>query len=524
MSTRAVPAAVPAAVPTRGRAACSCPLPLPCECSYAGLLRARVRALTAGEPLLRNGHVLTASSLLTAAFGAVFWMLATRWYGSEFVGLSYAVLTAVVLISEIGQLDLADVLIRFLPAVGRGARSLLIRCYLIATAAALLVGGLFLVLVPAIAPDLDFLRSPPVAVSFLAMTAGYTLFALQDGALTGLRRPGWVLGENALFAVVKIVLLAVLAGWALRAGILVSWAGALLAALLTANVLLFRRILPARASASDRTAARAADGAAGRDSATAAPRLARYATADYLGALLRLTAATVVPLVVLDTLGPDQIAYYSLAWVIAYTFYLVALNLGSSLIVEAAGAPGRLGEHGRRVLRHAGVLVAAGVLVTVVAAPWVLSLFGAEYAEHGTALLRLLALSALPHLVLSIAVDAARARRRLVPIVALQGVYCVLVLGLTVWLLPPFGLVGVGLAWLIAATVLAVPLLCTLPRWLPAGATTAAETPTTAAPADGVRTTERSTAGRSTAAVPTTTVRTTGLPPTADPTTERRRP
>ncbi|MEU8919820.1 hypothetical protein AB0D10_02645 [Kitasatospora sp. NPDC048545] len=449
MSARAVPAVVPAG----GRPACSCPLPLPCECSYPALVRARLRAATAGEPLLRNGHVLTASSVLTAGFGAVFWMLATRWYGAEFVGLSYAVLTAAALISEIGQLNLADVLIRFVPAAGPGTRTLLIRCYLIATAANVVVGSLFLVLVPVVAPDLGFLRSPPVALAFLAMTAGYTLFVLQDGALTGLRRPGWVLGENALFAVVKIVLLAGLAGWALHAGILISWAGALLVALVTANTLLFRRILPARAP--------------GRSAASAVPRLARYATADYLGALLRLTAATVVPLVVLDTLGPEQIAYYSLAWVIAYTFYLVALNMGSSLIVESAGAPGRLAEHGRRVLRHAGALVAAGVLVTVVAAPWLLSLFGSGYAEHGTALLRLLALSAVPHLVLSVAVDTARARQRLGPIIALQGAYCVLVLGLTVWLLPLFGLVGVGLAWLIAATVLAVPLLCALPRWLP---------------------------------------------------------
>ncbi|MFJ8621736.1 lipopolysaccharide biosynthesis protein [Kitasatospora sp. NPDC093550] len=496
-----------ATAPARGRP-CSCPLPLPCECSYATLLRARLRAATAGEPLLRNGHVLTASSILTAGFGAVFWMLATRWYGAQYVGLAYAVLSAAMLLSEVGQLNLADVLVRFLPTAGRRTRGLLVRCYLVATAADVLVGAVFIGLVPVVAPGLGFLRSPPAAVAFVALTAGYTLFVLQDGALTGLRRPGWVLGENALFAAVKLVLLAALAGWALHTGIVLAWSGALLVALVVANLLLFRRLLPAvtapqvtapqvtapqvtgpqvtgpQAAVPQVTGPRVtgppapggtggtggtsgSEGPGGGTGSPEVPRLARYATADYLGALLRLAAATVVPLYVLDTLGPEQSAYYSLPWVIAYTFHLIALNMGSSLIVEAARAPGRLAEHGLRVLRHTGALVAAGVLVTVVAAPWLLSRFGAEYADHGTAVLRLLALAALPNLLVSLAVDAARARQRLGLIVGLQGVYCALVLGLTAWLLPRLGLVGAGLAWLIAATAVAVPLLCTLPRWLP---------------------------------------------------------
>ncbi|MEU9040151.1 MULTISPECIES: hypothetical protein [unclassified Kitasatospora] len=472
VTSTAAPTLTYATAPDRGSRPCSCPLPLPCECSYATLLRARLRAATAGEPLLRNGHVLTASSIVTAGLGAVFWMLATRWYGAQYVGLGYAVLSAATLLSEVGQLNLADVLVRFLPAAGRRTRGLLIRCYLVATAADIVVGGVFIGLVPVIAPGLGFLRSPAPAVAFVAMTAGYTLFVLQDGALTGLRRPGWVLGENALFAAVKIVLLAALAGWALHVGIVLAWAGALLVALAVANLLLFRRLLPGVTGRDGSAGSASPGGSGGSDGpdgpdGPAAPRLARYATADYVGALLRLAAATVVPLYVLNTLGPEQIAYYSLPWVIAYTFYLVALNMGSSLIVEAARAPGRLAEHGRRVLRHAGALIAAGVLVTVVAAPWLLSWFGDEYDDHGTAVLRLLALSALPNLLVSVAVDTARARQRLGLIIGLQGAYCALVLGLTAWLLPRFGLVGVGLAWLIAATVLAVPLLCTLPRWLP---------------------------------------------------------
>ncbi|WP_405020264.1 hypothetical protein OHV05_28745 [Kitasatospora sp. NBC_00070] len=436
-----------------GTADCGCPLPLPCQCSYPALLRARLRAAVPSEPLLHNGHVLTASSLLSAALGAFFWLLATAWYSPETVGRSYAALSAAALLSGVGQFNLGDVLMRFVPTAGPHTRLLLLRCYAVSSAASVLAAVAFLLLIPVLAPGLDFLRDPAVAVAFVAASAGYTLFVLQDGALTGLRRPGWVLGENTLFAVAKAVLLVGFALLALDSGILLAWSAALVVSLVVTNGYLFGRAVPAHAKA-DR------DG-------VPPPRLVRYAAADYVGALLRTAAYSLMPLLVLGRLGADQNAYFSLAWVIAYTCYLATLNMGSSLIVEAAHAPERLAEHGRRVLRHAGLLVGTGVLLLVVAAPWVLAAFGPDYAANGTTLLRLLALSALPNLVLGVAIDVCRARRAMGWVIGLQATLLVVVLALTVWLIPLYGLTGVGLAWLIAESLLALPLLVTLPRWLP---------------------------------------------------------
>ena len=466
MSEVSIRTAAPRRIPA---GACPCPLPLPCQCSYATLLRARARGLLSGDPLLRNGHVLTMSSLVTAALGMLFWILATRWYTADTVGRSYAALSAAALLSGIGQLNLGDVLVRFVPTAGRHTRRVVLRCYGLSTTTSAVAAVVFLVLIPSLAPALAFLRDPVVAGSFIAATVGYTLFVLQDGALTGLRRPHWVLAENSLFSVAKAVLLAAFAVWALNSGILLSWSAALLISLAVTNVFLFRRAVPAHQRA-DR------DG-------VPPPRMVRYAAADYLGSLFRLAAYSLVPLLVLGRLGAEQNAYFSLAWVIAYTFYLAALNMGSSLIVEAARDPSRLAEHGRRVLRNAGMLIGAGVIVTVAAAPWLLRLFGVDYAEHGTVLLRLLALSALPNLLVGVAIDVARAQRRMIRVMALQCGLCVLVLGLTLWLIPVMGLTGVGAAWLLAESVLALPLLLTLRRWLGASVKAAPATSVKAAPA-----------------------------------------
>ncbi|MFI6445774.1 lipopolysaccharide biosynthesis protein [Kitasatospora sp. NPDC050543] len=437
---------------------CACPEPLPCECSYLSLLRARVRSVRlrhGSEPLLRNGHLLAASAVLAAALGSVFWIFATRWYSAETVGLSYAAISAATLLSALGRFNLGDVLVRFLPAAGRHTRALLLRCYLVSAVFSTLAAGVFLLLVPWIAPGLGFLRTPLVACAFIGMTFGYSLFVLQDGALTGLRRPGWVLGENALFAAAKTVMLMLCAVLAIGSGILVSWSAALVVSIVVTNAVLFRHAVPAHQRA-DRTGAPAPE------------RVMRYAMADYLGNLSGIAAYSVVPLLVLNQLGAAQNAYYSLAWVIADTLYVAAFSMGSSLVVEAARAPERLGEHARRMLRHTVLLLVCAVAVVVVAAPWILSLFGAAYAANGTTVLRLMALSALPNVLLSVAIDVSRVRRALRWLISLQFAFAILVVVLVAVLLPLLGLPGVGLAWLLASSALGVPLLLTLPRWLPA--------------------------------------------------------
>ncbi|MFF1869012.1 hypothetical protein [Streptomyces sp. CB03911] len=439
---------------------CSCPQPLPCQCSYATLLKARVKAVRVtgrGEPLLRNGHILAASSLLAAGLGSMFWILATRSYSAETVGRSFAALAAASFLSTLGSLNLGDVLVRFVPTAGRHTRRLILRCYVTSAVFSALAAGAFLLLIPLIAPGLGYLREPVMAAAFMAATAGYALFVLQDGALTGLRRTGWVLGENALFAVAKSGLLALCAALAVGTGILVSWSVALVLAILLTNLVLFGRAMPARQGTDE----------SGRSDAAPPQRVARYATADYVGNLCSVATYSIVPLLVLNHLGAGQSAYYSLAFIIADTLYVAAFSMGHSLVVEGADAPERLVELARHMLRHSGLLLAGAVAVVVAAAPWILGLFGPDYASHGTTVLRLMVLAAVPNAVLSVAIQVARVRRSVTWMIGLRLAFAVVVISLAAGLLPLLGLTGVGLAWLAAECALAVPLLLTLRRWLP---------------------------------------------------------
>lgn len=410
-----------------------------------------IRRTLPGEPLLRNGHLLAVSSVVTCVLGAGYWALATRLYPPAAVGRNYSAISVMMLLAGIGQLNLTDILVRFVPAAGRRTRLLVGRAYLAGIAATTLLATGFVLLVPGPSADLGFLDDPLLGGCFIAASAGYGLFIMQDGVLTGLRRPDWVVLENGVFAVVKIGAVALPMLVAAASGILLSWVIGLGVAIAVTSTFLFAREIPRHTARARPTTDRPT---------------ARYILGDNLGALCWLAATTLPPLIVLEILGADQAAYFSLTWVIAYVLFLVSENMGSSLVVESSTEPGQLTRNCRRVLTHTGALLAAAVALLVAAAPGLLRLFGPGYAQHGTGLLRLLLLAALPNLVVTTAVSVSRARQRIGTVIAIFAAVCVTTLGLTVLLLPAVGIIGAGLAWLAAETLVALALLARPRAWL----------------------------------------------------------
>ena len=416
--------------------------------------------------LLRTGHLLTASSVATSGLGAAYWVFVARWYDPDEVGRGYAAVSAMMFLAGFGQLNLANTLVRFIPSAGSGTTRLIRRVYCVAATVTALLAGIFVVAVRGISPQLGFLRSPGAGAAFVLAAAAYAVFVVQDGALTGLVRADWVLLENAVFAVSKIVFMVGLAAFPVAEGIEASWYAALAVALLVTNWFLFTRAAPQRTR--QQTAATAPE---------PGPTLG-YLAADLLGSLFWLVATTLMPIEVLDRVGPTQSAYFSLAWMVAYTLFLLSANMGASLIVESGDDEAALAVNCRRVLCHSGRLLLVGVGAGSLAAPLLLRVFGPGYAGSAGWLLRLLLLSALPNLVVTCAVSACRARRRVWAAAAILACVCGGAIGCTVWLLPHVGITGVGYGWLIAESGVAAVLLLRRAWWM--GRVPAAAEPATA--------------------------------------------
>jgi len=407
-------------------------------------------------PLYRNAYALMANTAGNSVLGLLYWVLAARTFPDAAVGRGNALIALMMLVSTFTQLNWSGALIRFLPRAGRSAQRMLVTAYVMATALAAVAAAAVMAYCHfARAPEDPLYVSAGVAVWFVVSTMAWSVFNLQDAALTGLRSAVWVPLENGLYGLVKLVLLVVVARSSLSEGVFASWTVPVIALLVPVNLLLFRRILPRHASAQPDA-----------QQMPTRPVLARYMAGDYAAQAFTQLSSTFLAVLVVSLLGAAQGAYYLPAQTAFAAMGMLATAITSSLVVEAARDEGATHRLARAMLRRICVLVLPAGAFVALAAPWLLELFGSQYRAGATTVLQLMMLSLLPRVPVALYVTKCRLENRTGMLALLQGAQAALVVGGTAVFAPTAGLVAVG--WSVVAAEVVPALLVARPvaRWL----------------------------------------------------------
>ncbi|MEX2551608.1 MAG: glycosyltransferase, partial [Actinomycetota bacterium] len=391
--------------------------------------------------------------LFTSLLGILYWILAARLYSPTLVGASSALIATLLLASTVAQLNLGGALARFLPRAGSASKRLVLSAYAVSGSLAIVVALTAMPWIDRMAHEVDLKGAAGHLWLILAVVV-WSIFALQDHTLTGLRQSIWVPAENAAFGVLKIVLLTTLAATLPRLGILASWTLPMALMLLPVNILIFGQFLPRHMRQS-------------KDREALGPRkIGHFVAFDYAGSLLNLASSHLLPVLVAARIGAEANGYFYIAWVVMTTLDFALVSVTTSLTVEGSHAEDRLPELTSALIPR--LLVGGGVLLgaIVVGAPRLLSIFGPAYAANASGLLRLLALGLLPRGVIVLWMSTARVQNKVREIVAVQGALSIMVLGLSALLITHFNISGVGIAYVTGQTTVALALLPRLRRLL----------------------------------------------------------
>jgi O-antigen/teichoic acid export membrane protein len=411
------------------------------------------------DPMLRNGYALIASATVTQVLGVGYWIVAARTAPAAVVGRNSAAIYMMLFLAGVAELNLMSTLVRFLPTSGRRAARFIVSIYAVSAAVAAVIALGFLLVVPIVEPQLGFLRASPFLASwFVVSVITGAIFVLQDSALTGVRAAPFVPLENTTFSLLKLAMLFPLVGLLPQSGIYISWTAAIALAVIPTNIYLFGRAVPRHLKLRSSSV---------RTSPIRFGEIRDYAVPDFVAAFLLLASMAVLPLLIIDRLGPAAAGHYALAWVIGYSLYLVSMNMGSSLVVETAADQSEVRDRALRSITHLAKLLVPVVVLLIAAAPYVLAVFGPGYARADVTPLRLLVLAALPALITNTATSATRSLRRMRIVLAIQICICAPLCVLSVLLIGPLGITGVAAAWLIAQTATAAALAAGWRFWLP---------------------------------------------------------
>ncbi|MEG8280052.1 oligosaccharide flippase family protein [Streptomyces sp. AHA2] len=396
------------------------------------------------DSLFKNAYFLMLSTGVSAVLGLGFWLVAARFYSEEAVGQGSAAIAAMRLLASITATTMIGAVVRFVPRAGRETGRLVWGTYAASSLVVALAAAVFLLTLDAWGASYAPLGTPLAGAVFVAACVAWALLTLQDGVLTGLRKAEWVPAGNAVFSVGKLVLLAVFAGTLPVLGIFFSWAVAIAFSTLPLGWLIFRRLIPRQARAD-----RDKDPPQLRD-------MGRFLAGDSLGALFSLAMINLLPVMVAVRFSAAENGYFYVAYTVGGTMEFMAINMASSLTAHASHDPRQLADGVRGALRRMTLLLVPVVAVLVLFAPYILTPFSPDYAEHGSTVLRLLALGALPRVVVELYIGVLRVQGRTGVLAALQGAMCALVLGSAAVLFTPAGIAGAGWAVLLSMTLIAV--------------------------------------------------------------------
>jgi O-antigen/teichoic acid export membrane protein len=398
------------------------------------------------DHLVRNSLYLVLSSGLQATLGFAFWLVTARWFSVSDVGRASALISATILIAYLALLGLNSTFVLFLPT-SPDRDVLLTAGLLVVAVCGAGFGLLYVAFIPVLAPSLAFVSaSTALAAGFVLLASAGAVNLLTDSVFIAARRSGYnALVDGGIGGLSKLVFAVVLAGTG-SYGLFSASASSYVAAGL-ASVILMTTALHYRPSF--------------REPVRVIKPLLRYSAASYLANNLGMLPSVVLPVIVLDRLGPSAAAYYFVAYQVSTLLYSAAYAVEQAFLAEGGQVAGKLSAP---LLRHSWLVLMSLCLpacaLLMLAAPRLLLAFGVTYSRHGTLPLIVLAAAAPPLAMNNWLQVLLRLLGRLRALMLSASVQAIAICGLA-WILAPHGDAAVAAAWpaggLLGTAVSAVP-------------------------------------------------------------------
>jgi O-antigen/teichoic acid export membrane protein len=378
------------------------------------------------DRLVNNSFYLVAASAVTSVLGFVFWIICARLFSSEQVGLAAALISAMALICTFCTFGFDFGIIRFWK---KGTQKQLVAsCSTISLVASLIAGLVFVVFFAGTRfPALG--TNPWYALAFIILSSGWVLFNLNDSVYVAMHTSKDVLLKQSVFSLLKLgfPFLFVSLGFF---GIFGSWA---LAAFLALVVIMIYHPVPFGFHISWHLVR----------------RLFSFSMYNYLSTIFTRLRELLLPLLIAYIIGASFTAYYYLAFSITLVFMMVPKAISKAMLAEISHRRNAIRSNLRKSL---GVTLAFSIAVLVFVlflGRYALLLYGSEYAENSLALLNLFAISGIFAGVSETYYTLMRADFKLRQLLVAQSGNSLLTIGLSLLLLG-YGLIGVGVAWLVS--------------------------------------------------------------------------
>jgi O-antigen/teichoic acid export membrane protein len=385
--------------------------------------------------------------MVTAGSGGVFWIIATRLASPEEIGFASSAIASAMLLATISTLGLPHALVRYIPTINNSASDLINSAFLLSGLTSCVLAVVFLVGIDWWAPSLVEIRDNLYwAIAFVLFTLGATIGPLiLLHIFMAFRQGRMVFAEGTVEGILKLVLIASLAGVIGGNGVFFAWGLPVVLAFLFGVLFLLPRVYNQY-----------------RLRLVFKPKLIRmvwrFSLASYVSDLAWFTPAIglfgwILPLIMLNLVGRQQSAYFYIVWLMAAMMNTIPVSSATSLLAEGSHSSRELYSSAWSSLKMSMLLLLPIVVCVTLLSDIILKIYGEAYSENASGLLILLAVATLPLAINTLSLGIWKVERKLKHVAGLGIMVSGITITLTYILTPNLGLLGVGWAWLAAQSI-----------------------------------------------------------------------
>jgi O-antigen/teichoic acid export membrane protein len=393
------------------------------------------------EPLYLNSYLLIAMQMLSTGFGFIFWALAARTLPAEDVGLASGTISVTMLLSGLAQLGLGYGLVRYL-SKSEDASGFVNLNLLISSIVGTLLAVIFILTLQMWSPALEILRANSLHPAlFVILIFAWTLSVMLNWIFIATRHVIYSLTRQTSHMIVAVLLLLALSPFMrnFTAALLAHTVAVVFSVIISLGAL--RKALPGYhfSLRFDKVF-----------SGFTARRFTIFSLSNYAGEQVQRGPSIILPLIVINLLGPSQGAYFFVVWTIGMAMPAWISSTAQSLFAEGSNNQDQAAVYAWKSVRMGLILVGGLALVMIVGGRLILSVYGPDYVENGLYLLYAVALAAIPAVLISIFVSYLRILERVKAVFVIQTAVSLLGLLFIYLGIRQGGLFGAGVGLLLA--------------------------------------------------------------------------
>lgn len=390
------------------------------------------------DPLIKNSMYLTVTYFCNSILGFFFWIVATRYYTPDDIGITSAILSSVFLISTISLIGLPISLIFYLPKYSKNANNIINSCLIVGIIVSIIFSLIFLLGIDIWAPKLkSTLENLEIMIIFIITTIMTTMASLMSGTFTAGKRSSFHMIRENIFGLTKIFLLILFLGFG-SIGIFISWSLGLIISIIIGFFLLFKLWKYVPTFTFD----------------PVIKNMARFSIGNHIGSICYNLPKLIFPIMIMDLISTESAGYFFIAMTISGLLYAIPTSIVGPFLVESSNKE-KFWDNVNNTIKFSICILVPGLLLFAIFGKFILNIFNPNYADHSFITLIILSVTSIP-LSLIIIFNAVRnAQEKILTTIIVNAIICITTIALSIPLMKIWNIEGAAMAYLIANTIMA---------------------------------------------------------------------